>query len=125
MDQLFRCNDGLDEEARRYLREGLDSEEQLAVFDLLQKETLTKGNRDAIKKVAQELLGNLTQGKLQIDRWREKAAAQAQVKFEIITHLLTHLPVGVYDADEINIKADLLFTHLYTANAGQGARAYH
>lgn len=125
MDQLFRCSDGLDEEERRYLRKELDSEEQLAVFDLLQKETLTKGNRDAIKKVAQELLGNLTQGKLQIDRWREKATAQAQVRTEIIKHLFTHLPADAYDADEINLKADLLFTHLYTANVGQGARAYH
>ena len=125
MDQLFRCNDGLDEEARRYLREELDSEEQLALFDLLQKESLTKGNRDAIKKVAQELLGNLTQGKLQIDRWREKAAAQAQVRTEIITHLFTHLPTDAYDADEITLKADQLFMHLYTANTGQGAGAYH
>nr|WP_162843958.1 hypothetical protein [Pseudomonas toyotomiensis] len=31
-----------------------------------------------------KLLGKLTGGKLQIDRWREKAAAQAQVKAEII-----------------------------------------
>ena len=32
------------------------------------------------------------QGKLQIDHWREKATAQAQVKAEIINHLFAHLP---------------------------------
>ena len=55
MDKLFATWDTLDVEERRYIREGLDSEDQLAVFDLLQKDTLSKGDRDAIKKVAVEL----------------------------------------------------------------------
>ena len=125
MDDLFRFNGTLNEEERRYLREALDSEEQLAVFDLLHKDTLTKGNRESIKTVAKELLDKLNKGKLQIDRWREKATAQAQVKTEIITHLFAHLPSDAYDAEEIKLKADQLFTHLYTAGAGQEARAYH
>ena len=125
MDDLFAFNDDLNEEERRYLREGLDSEEQLAVFDLLQKDTLTKGDRDAIKKVAKALLERLASGKLQIDHWREKATAQAQVKAEIIKHLYAHLPPGVYDTDEINTKANAVFVHLYTAGFGEGARVYH
>jgi type I restriction enzyme R subunit len=43
MDDLFTFNDNLDEEEKRYLREGLDSEDQLAVFDLLQKDTPDQG----------------------------------------------------------------------------------
>ncbi|WP_298597452.1 type I restriction endonuclease subunit R [Zoogloea sp.] len=125
MDELLALNDDLDEEARRYLREGLESEDQLAVFDLLQKDTLTRGDRDAIKKVAKALLDKLIGGKLQIDHWREKATAQAQVKAEIIKHLYAHLPPGAYDADEINIKANAVFAHLYTAGFGEGARMYH
>ncbi len=125
MDKLFATWDTLDVEERRYIREGLDSEEQLAVFDLLQKDTLTKGDRDAIKKVAVELLDKLTSGKLQIDHWREKATAQAQVKAEIIKHLFAHLPPGAYDADEINLKADAVFVHLYTSGVGGGGQAYH
>ena len=61
MDDLFAFNDNLNEEEKRYLREGLESEDQLAVFDLLQKDSLTKGDRDAIKKVAMELLDKLMQ----------------------------------------------------------------
>ena len=95
------------------------------VFDLLQKDTLTKGDRDAIKKVAKALLERLASGKLQIDHWREKATAQAQVKAEIIKHLYAHLPPGVYDTDEINTKANAVFAHLYTAGFGEGARVYH
>ena len=95
------------------------------MFDLLQKDTLTKGDRDAIKKVAKALLERLASGKLQIDHWREKATAQAQVKAEIIKHLYAHLPPGVYDTDEINTKANAVFAHLYTAGFGEGARVYH
>jgi len=124
MDKLFATWASLDEEERRYIREGLDSEEQLAVFDLLQKDSLTKGDRDAIKQVAKELLDKLTSGKLQIDHWREKATAQAQVKEEIIKHLFANLPPGAYDADEISQKADAVFVHLYTAGLGGGS-AYH
>lgn len=76
---------------------------------MLQKDSLSKEDRDAIKKAAQELLGKLTGGKLQIDRWREKAAAQAQVKAEIIKHLWGNLPLSVYDADEIDLKASAVF----------------
>ena len=125
MDKLYSTWDSLNEEERRYLREGLENEDQLAVFDLLHKDTLTKSDRDAIKKVAKELLDRLTSGKLQIDHWREKAAAQAQVKAEIIKHLFVHLPSGAYDVEEISLKADALFAHIYTAGLGEGARAYH
>lgn len=125
MDDLFAFNDDCSEEEKRYLREGLDNEDQLAVFDLLQKESLTKGDREAIKKVARELLDKLTSGKLQIDHWREKATAQAQVKAEIIKHLFANLPAGAYDADEINLKAGAVFAHIYSAGMGGGARVLH
>lgn len=121
MDDLFAFNDNLNEEERRYLREGLDSEDQLAVFDLLQKDSLTRGDRDAIKKVAKELLEKLVSGKLQIDHWREKATAQAQVKAEIIKYLFAHLPSGAYKEDEINFKANAIFAHIYTAGVAKPA----
>lgn len=70
--------------------------------------------------VAKELLTKLIGGKLQIDHWREKATAQAQVKAEILKHLYAYLPSGAYDAEEINLKANVLFAHIYTAGVGEG-----
>jgi type I restriction enzyme R subunit len=125
MDDLFALNDKLDEEQKRYLREGLDSEEQLAVFDLLQKDSLTKGDREKIKKIARDLLDTLARGKLQIDHWKEKATAQAQVKAEIIKHLFANLPDNAYDAEEITVKASAVFAHIYTASGKSGATVYH
>lgn len=125
MDDLFALNDKLNDEEKRYLREGLDNDAQLAVFDLLQKDSLTKGDREKIKKVARDLLDTLASGKLQIDHWREKAAAQAQVKAEIIKHLWENLPDGAFEDDEITLKADAVFAHIFMAGRGGGARAYH
>ena len=125
MDDLFAFNDSCGEEERRYLREGLDNEQQLAVFDLLQKDALTKKDREAIKQVAKALLDKLNSGKLQIDHWREKATAQAQVKAEIIMHLFANLPSDVYTDDEINLKAGAVFAHIYTSCPDGGARVFH
>ena len=125
MDDLFAFNDSCSEEERRYLREGLDNEQQLAVFDLLQKDALTKKDREAIKQVAKDLLHKLNAGKLQIDHWREKATAQAQVKAEIIKHLFASLPLDVYGADEITLKAGAVFDHIYTSGLNDGVRVYH
>lgn len=87
MDDLFAIYDNLDEEAVRFQREGLDNEQQLAVFDLLQKDTLTPKEREAIKKVATELLAKLEKGHLLMDHLRDLAAKQAQLKLEIENHL--------------------------------------
>jgi type I restriction enzyme R subunit len=125
-DDLFKFNDGLDQEQRRYLREGLDNEDQLAVFDLLQKDTLTRVEREQIKEVAKELLGKLLSGKLRIDNWREKATAQAQVKAEIIKHLFVNLPGAGYTEHEISARADMVFAHLYQPGIGaSGSPLYH
>lgn len=124
-DQLQAFNSSLDDEQKRYLREGLDNDDQLAVFDLLQKESLTKGDRDQFKLVAKELLEKLTADKLRIDHWREKATAQAQIKAEIIKHLYSNMPPDAYDPEEISLKANAIFAHFYTAGIGDGDRVYH
>lgn len=125
MDDLFALNDKLNDEEKRYLREGLDNDAQLAVFDLLQKDSLTKGDREKIKKVAKDLLDTLASGKLQIDHWREKAAAQAQVKAEIIKHLWANLPDGAYKDDEISLKASAVYAHIFMTAGGGGSHLYH
>ena len=118
-------NDQLDSEQRRFLREGLDNEAQLAVFDLLQKESLTKGNREMIKKVAGDLLDALGNGKLRIDRWKEKATAQAQIKAEIIKHLFANLPGNLYNPDEIDCRAKAVYAHILMAGSTGSTRVHH
>jgi len=67
-EALFKLVQGLDEEERRAIREGLD-EESLAIFDLLKKPDLNSADIKRIKRVAAELLDRLKQEKLRIDHW--------------------------------------------------------
>jgi len=78
----------------------------------------TRPERERIKKVAQELLDKLLSGKLQIDHWREKTSAQAQVRAEIIKHLFVNLPGVGYTENEISSRADMIFSHLYQTGIG-------
>ena len=125
MDDLFAFNDTCSDEEKRYLREGLESEDELAVFDLLQKDSLTKTEREAIKKVAKDLLGKLSDQRFALDRLRTMATVQAQMKAEIIKHLFANLPSPAYDPDEINVKAGAVFAHIYSAGLGSGAQVVH
>lgn len=112
MDQLFSFYKDTTEEEKRYQRENLDNEEQLAIFDMLAKASLSKKDRERIKGVARELLNTLKQNKLHIDHWRAKASAQAQIKLDILNHLYEHLPEDGYDADDIEAMADNVFIYL-------------
>ncbi len=125
MDELFSFNDDCSEEEKRYLREGLDSETELAVFDLLQKDSLTKSDREVIKQVAKELLGKLADKRFALERLRTMATVQAQMKAEIIKHLFSKLPSAAYDQDEINVKAGAVFSHIYSSGLGENAQSYH
>lgn len=125
MDDLFAIYDTLDEEAVRFQREGLDNEQQLAVFDLLQKDTLTPKEREAIKKVATELLAKLKKGHLLIDHLRDLAAKQAQLKLEIENHLWASELTGLgYTPTDIVSKSQAVFSHLFAA-AGDVSRVLH
>ncbi len=70
-------------------------------------------------------MDKLSSGTLRIDHWPEKATAQAQLRAEIIKHLFAQLPPEAYDADEIKLKANAVFAHIYTAGLGEGARVRH
>jgi type I restriction enzyme R subunit len=95
------------------------------VFDLLQKDSLTKAEREAIKKVAKDLLGKLSDQRFALDRLRTMATVQAQMKAEIIKHLFANLPSTAYDPEEINLKAGAVFAHIYSAGLGSGAPVIH
>ncbi len=125
MDELFAFNDDCSEEEKRYLREGLSSETELAMFDLLQKDALTKGDREAIKKVAQGLLEKLTDQRFALERLRSMATMQAQMKVEIINYLYANLPSSAYDPEDIDLRAGAVFAHIYSAGLGGGSPVYH
>ena len=114
-EDLLKFARELDEESRRAVREGLD-EESLAIFDLLKKEALAPGEIESIKQIACSLLETLKAEKLRIEEWREKESTRDAVYVAIHDFLYssdTGLPESSYGDDEVRVKAEDVFRHVY------------
>ncbi|WP_129596558.1 type I restriction endonuclease subunit R [Methanohalophilus profundi] len=113
-EELLKLAENLDDESKRYIREGLD-EESLAIFDLLIKPDISKEDIKKIKATATELLLYLKSEKLNIDNWREKEATRDSIKTEIKNWLWEDtrgLPSSYSDA-EVDMKAEAVYNHIF------------
>ena len=116
-EALFKLVQELDDEAHRAVREGLD-EESLAIFDLLKKPDLKPPEMQRIKAVATQLLARLKEEKLRVDQWRDKEATRDAVRQAIHDFLWsedTGLPVDCFAEQDVKIKAEDVFRHIYRA----------
>jgi len=65
---------------------------------------------------AKELLESLKESKLRIDRWWEKEVTKADVKTSIHNFLYDEsrgLPPEVYTIQDVTIKTEFVFDHIY------------
>ncbi len=102
----------LDEEQRRTVTEGL-SEEQLALFDLIQRGDLSKTERDKVKEASRELLAEILSLIAPLDQWTEKEQTQAEVKTFILDHIYQTLPEPPYTSDDKQHVAGLVYQHVW------------
>jgi len=123
---LLKFVEEMNNEERRAIREGLD-DENLALFDLLVKPELGKTEREKLKKVAKDLLQFLKAEKLKADNWREKEATRAEVKTFIYNFLYddrTGLPMSFYSPDEVKVRTDKVFDHVFRQYPTLGGSVY-
>ncbi|MHC1729696.1 MAG: type I restriction endonuclease subunit R [Syntrophobacteraceae bacterium] len=114
-EDLLKFMQGMDEEESRAVREGLD-EESLALFDLLKKPDLKADEIKRIKSVAVQLLETLKAEKLKIDHWRDKESTRDAIRLAIHDFLYseeTGLPEESYSEEEVKLRADDVFKHVY------------
>jgi len=105
----------LNTEDKRAMKEGLD-EDTLALFDLLEKPNLKPSEREKIKLVAKELLNKLKTEFLKIQGIWDKDATKADMRTFIKDFLYddrTGLPATEYTVDDVNQKAEMIYTYLY------------
>lgn len=98
------------------MREGLENDEYLAIYDLLLKPELTPREIKRIKEVAVGLLDVLKAEKLKVNQWRDKEATRDAVRLAIRDYLYadtTGLPLGHYSEDEVYARAEQVFEHVY------------
>ncbi len=98
----------LDEEATRHIREEL-SEDELAPFDLMLKEDITKTDREKLKQASKGLLASLTAHLATMPNSTKNTATQADVQIFILDNLYTSLPRPPFTEDD----AEALTKRLY------------
>ena len=75
--RLTELMEELDAEQKRAVAEGLN-EDELALFDLLRKESLAKAERERVKQASRSLLGSIKARLSELDRFWEKGADQGR-----------------------------------------------
>jgi type I restriction enzyme R subunit len=105
-------------------REGLN-DEQKAIFDILrQGKTLTKEEKEEVKRLAILLLEDLKRASLRVDLWYEKSVTAAVVFNTVNKVLYEKLPFPTYQNDDIDLKTNIVFSHLKSQYFGAGVSVY-
>ncbi|MDA9029184.1 type I restriction endonuclease subunit R [Candidatus Pseudothioglobus singularis] len=121
-EDLVKFVNEMSEEEHRAAKENLD-EETLAIYDLLRKDSLTIKEQEKVKHLSRETLAKLKEGQLTVQRWRESAQISAQIITTIHDQLL-YLPEESYPDDEVRLKTNEVYQHIYSNYYGGGQSAY-
>lgn len=111
----------LDMEQRRAAEEGL-SEDELALFDLLHRESITKAERERLKQASKALLEAVLQATDTRADWRSNAASQAEVQVRILDTLWEQLPRPPYSEAETSALSRRVYEYVWLR--GVGASGY-
>ena len=114
--RLLDLANSLDAEQRRAIELGL-SEAQLALFDLLSKESLNKAERELIKQASRELLAELQRLIAPLEQWTEKEQTQAEVEVFILDHVYQALPEPPYTVEDKKALAGRVYRHIWQQSA--------
>jgi len=115
-EDLMKVYEDLSEEETRYVREELDNDLELTLFDKLKKPNLSEKEEKAVKKIAQELLNKiqafLSQGVNRISEESNKARLLEVLNSEII--LTDALSWETFNFEDRKAKADDIFDYVLT-----------
>ena len=101
-----------------------ESEDELALFDLLEKPGLTKADRERVKQASRGLLASIRDLIAPLERWTEKEQTQAEVEVFILDQLFGVLPTPPFTADDKQALAQRVYQHIWQQSANpEGTRA--
>jgi type I restriction enzyme R subunit len=110
LESLVELAKDLSAEEQRAVKENM-TEEELAIFDLLLKDSLNPAEVDEVKKTAHELL--LALKERLVPHWRDFEPNRAGVRVTISDLLLAKLPEPVYTKQECEIKGYEVYSFVY------------
>jgi len=121
--QLVTLATSLDAEQRRAAEEGL-TDDELAMFDLLFRENISKADRERLKQASRVLLTSLRALLQPMHDWTQNASTQAEVKIFILDNLWRSLPRPPFTEGETEALASRLYDFVWQRSAsGNGLLA--
>ncbi len=110
-DKLLDLARDLNTEENRAEKECL-SEEELAVLDLLSKDTLNYIVREKVKQSIHKLMLTLEEEYFVLD-WKEKEATRAAVRTTILDSLYQALPLSIYSQDDCDRLSASTYNYVF------------
>jgi type I restriction enzyme, R subunit len=110
--QLVEMINNLDEEDHRAAEEGL-TEDEYALFCLLQKENITKADRERVKQASRSLYAALCNLIEQRQNWTKKEETQAEVEVLILDSVFASLPDPPFTDDDKASLAQRVYQHVW------------
>ena len=114
--KLLKLIEDLSEEQTRAVREEL-SEEELALFDLLLKENLTKNDRERVKDASRRLIAEVERVIAQLDQWTVKPQTQGVVESAVTDKVFELLPSPTFSDPEKTQLARTVYRHVWQRSA--------
>ena len=112
-EELMKLASDLNTEQQRYVREGFDNEEELALFDMLFSDTLSPKDIKIIKMVSKDLLVSVKEKITALDHWTDKSNTTAEISNLIRDTLWKNLP-EVYTDTSIDTYRQHIFEYFYS-----------
>ena len=112
-EELMKLASDLNTEQQRYVREGFDNEEELALFDMLFSDTLSPKDIKIIKMVSKDLLVSVKEKITALDHWTDKSNTTAEISNLIRDTLWKNLP-EVYTDTNIDTYRQHIFEYFYS-----------
>ena len=109
---LVELANSLDAEQKRAAEEGL-SDDELALFDLLFKENISKADRERLKQSSKSLLASLQGLIKRMQNWTQNTSTQAEVRVLILDSLWQSLPRPSFSDDETLGLADRIYEYVW------------
>jgi type I restriction enzyme R subunit len=121
--RLVELVQSLDEEQKRASREGL-SDDELAMFDLLQRDDLSKADRERVKQASREMLAAIKARLAELDRFWEKQQTKGEIEAFILDEVFVKLPSPPFTPEDKTRVAGSVYAHVWQqAMSGGFARA--
>lgn len=111
-DELMKLSLELEEEKKRYIKEGFENNEQLALYDLLFVKDLSKSDIKRLKEVSVELLTKIKEKLAELDHPFDKPETRAMIDILIRDILWQKLPKS-YSEESINMYRQTVFEYAY------------